>query len=47
MEVDAETVVMEEKVAVHEDSFNRKRGSGWSVLEVDLSFSSKSNNNSE
>ena len=49
MEVDAGTVVMKEKVAVHEafDSFNRKRGSGRSVVKVGLSLSSNSNNRSE
>ena len=49
MEVDAGTVVMKEKVAVHEafDSFNRKRGSSQSVVKVGLSFGSNSNNSGE
>lgn len=49
MEVDVGTVVMKEKVAVHEafDSFIRKRGSGRGVVKVGLSFGSNSNNSSE
>ena len=49
MGVDTGTVVMKEKVAVHEafDSLTRKRGSGGRVVKVGLSFGSNSNNSSE